>query len=31
MLATLVVDDPSSVEVVPGTEDVSGPPVWGDR
>jgi Tol biopolymer transport system component len=30
-LATFLVDDPGSVEVVPGTENVNGPPVWGDR
>ena len=30
-LATLPIDDPSDVTVVPGTENVSGPPVWGDR
>ncbi|HET9421680.1 MAG TPA: hypothetical protein VFO49_11125 [Nocardioides sp.] len=30
-LATVLLDDPGNVVEVPGTEDVSGPPVWGDR
>jgi len=30
-LATLSADDPGNVVDVPGTEDVNGPPVWGDR
>ena len=30
-LATVSIDDPGNVVEVPGTEDVSGPPVWGDR
>ena len=30
-LATLPIDNPSDVTIVPGTENVSGPPVWGDR
>ena len=30
-LATVPFDDPGNVEIVPGTEDVNGPPVWADR
>ncbi|HWM75333.1 MAG TPA: hypothetical protein VNQ53_16415 [Nocardioides sp.] len=30
-LATVSLDDPGNVVEVPGTENVSGPPVWGDR